>query len=108
MQQKWGVKGPLQVILIFIVFGLTGSSVVAIKKPLFAILGVTDAEPVWLKTVLYLIFIFPLYQSLLLVYGFLFGQFNFFWEKEKKLFRNIARPFRKKTDSPAQEMVSSK
>jgi hypothetical protein len=35
--------------------------------------------------VLYLLVIFPLYQVLLLVYGALFGQFRFFWKKEKQL-----------------------
>ncbi|MDX5348983.1 MAG: hypothetical protein LPJ89_11535 [Hymenobacteraceae bacterium] len=95
LQEKWGV-GPLQVVLILIVFALTGSTVVAIKKPLFALLGVAETEPAWLQTVMYLLFVFPLYQSLLLFYGFLFGQFNFFWEKEKKLLRLIARPFQRR------------
>ena len=95
MQEKWGVS-PLQVVLILIVFALTGSSVVAIRKPLFELLGIHDTEPLWLKTVLYLIFVFPLYQVMLLMYGFLFGQFRFFWEKEKRLFRLITRPFRRK------------
>ncbi|RYG51765.1 MAG: hypothetical protein EOO01_07900 [Chitinophagaceae bacterium] len=95
MQEKWGVKGPVQVILICMAFACTGMSVVAIRPQLFNLLHVTQAEPMWLKTVLYLIFIFPLYQIMLLGYGFLFGQFSFFWEKEKKLIRAISKPFRK-------------
>ena len=95
MQEKWGVQGPLQVSLILIVFALTGSSVVALKGPIFQILHVAPTEPIWLRSVLYLIFIFPLYQVLLLFYGFVFGQFSFFWEKEKKMIRAISRPFRR-------------
>ena len=95
MQEKWGVAGPLQVILILVVFACTGSSVLALKGPIFEILHIAPSEPIWLRSVLYLIFIFPLYQVLLLVYGFIFGQFSFFWEKEKKLIRAIAKPFRK-------------
>ena len=95
MQEKWGVPGPLQVILILVVFALTGSSVVALKGPIFELLHVAPTEPVWLRSALYLIFIFPLYQILLLFYGFVFGQFSFFWEKEKKMIRAISRPFRR-------------
>jgi len=37
-----------------------------------------------------------LYQILLLVYGFIFGQFRFFWEKEKKLVKRIGTVFTRK------------
>ena len=29
--------------------------------------------------------IFPIYQILILIVGFLFGQFKFFWDFEKKM-----------------------
>jgi hypothetical protein len=35
------------------------------------------------------LFVFPAYQILILVYGFLLGQFDFFWQKEKKLLQRI-------------------
>jgi len=37
--------------------------------------------------------VLPLYQIFLLVYGFIFGQFTFFWEKEKQFIRRIGRLF---------------
>jgi hypothetical protein len=42
---------------------------------------------------LYLLLVLPLYQIILLMYGFIFGQFNFFWEKEKQIFRRIGSLF---------------
>jgi hypothetical protein len=39
--------------------------------------------------VLYYILILPIYNVLLLVYGALLGQFQFFWDFEKRFFRRI-------------------
>jgi hypothetical protein len=83
MKSRWGV-GPLGVVAILLVFSLTGSSVVLLRRPIMGFLLPADAAT-WLQVVLYLLVIFPLYQVLLLVYGALFGQFRFFWKKEKQL-----------------------
>ena len=89
LQDKWQLKSAWQVIAVLITFSLAGSSVVFFRKLLFSLLGFDASSPFWLKTLTYLLLVFPLYQGLLLVYGFLLGQFSFFWEKEKKLFRWI-------------------
>ncbi len=90
---KWQIDSTVQVLLILLVFSLTGSTVVYLRKFLFALVGFDDSTPFWLKTITYLICIMPAYQVLILVYGFLLGQFNFFWKKEKKLFYAIKRLF---------------
>ena len=96
LQAKWQLDSLVQVVAVLAVFTLTGSSVVYIRKFLFAALDYNDATPFWLKTVTYLLFVFPAYQVLLLAFGFLLGQFRFFWEKEKKMLSRIASPFRNK------------
>lgn len=88
---KWKISSNLQLLLIFIVFTLAGSSVVTFRKLFFMLVGIEDDTALWIKTITYILFIFPAYQLLLLVYGFLLGQFVFFWEKEKKLFRAITK-----------------
>lgn len=95
MKQKWGLNSMLQVVLILIVFAMTGMTVVWIRPLIFKVLGIENANG-WLKTVSYLLLVFPLYQALLLAYGFVFGQFNFFWEKEKKMVKALQRLFYKK------------
>jgi len=95
LKAKWGLKSLLQVVLILIVFALTGSSVLFLKPVVFKIIGFEHLTG-WKGTVLYILLIFPMYQVLLLCYGFIFGQFDFFWEKEKKLVSLIARLFKKK------------
>ena len=79
------VKDTFQLIIIFIVFGITGSlSVVLGKYVLINIFGenFVNNEYYWL---LRLILIFPIYQVLLIIIGALFGQFKYFWEIEKKI-----------------------
>lgn len=93
LKEKWGLQNLAQVVAVLVVFSLTGSTVVWIRKFLFAAIGFDEATPFWLKTITYLLFIMPFYQILLLVYGFLLGQFSFFWEKEKKLARRIRQLF---------------
>ena len=84
-----------QVIVILVVFALTGFSAVFIKKPIFAWLGIDAADPWWLRTLVWLATVFPAYQVLLLAYGFLLGQFTFFWNFEKRMFASIRKIFRR-------------
>lgn len=92
MKQKWGLNSILQVVLILIVFAITGTTVVWARPVIFKVIGIEQASG-WVKTVSYLVLVFPLYQILLLGYGFVLGQFSFFWEKEKKLAKLVLRLF---------------
>ncbi len=92
MKQKWGLNSILQVVLILIVFAVTGTTVVWARPIIFNVLGIEHSSG-WVKTVSYLVLVFPLYQVLLLGYGFVLGQFSFFWEKEKKLAKLVLRLF---------------
>jgi len=93
LRKRWGLTSLFQVIIVLIVFGLTGMTVVLLRKSLFQWLGFDDQTDWWVKTITYLLFIFPAYQVLILVYGAIFGQFQFFWEKEKKLVQGMGRIF---------------
>ncbi|REA60200.1 hypothetical protein DSL64_15775 [Dyadobacter luteus] len=87
MQRKWGLETTREVLLTLAVFTLSGSTVVWLRKGLFKLLEYDVTTPFWLKAVVYILFIFPTYHTLLLCYGFLLGQFSFFWQKEKKMIR---------------------
>ena len=89
LQAKWDLKSLTQVVLVLIVFALTGFTILFIKKPIFDFLGVSMERGGFWKTVIYLLLVLPLYQIILLLWGFVFGQFSFFWEKEKQFFRRI-------------------
>ena len=83
LMKKWGIKSKWDFCLIMLVFSLAGMSVVYVRKPAFALMGVGAQTPFLLKTFFYLLVIFPTYQINLLIWGFILGQSQFFWEKEK-------------------------
>lgn len=87
LEKRWGVS-TARVFIILIVFAFTGTTILLIKKPIFNLIAENGDLPIW-ASVLYYILILPVYNVLLLVYGFLFGQFSFFWTYEKKFFRRL-------------------
>lgn len=95
LKSKWGVNSAVRVILILIVFSLTGMTVVLARPLIFSAFGYGESTPFFIKAITYILLIFPMYQILILVYGAMLGQFAFFWEKEKKLAKLLSSPFRK-------------
>ena len=88
LQTRWKVEHAWQVIVILVVFACTGFSVYFLKPVILeGLLGEEGRTTTF--TVLYYIFILPVYNVLLLFYGFVFGQFKFFWAFEKRFFNRI-------------------
>jgi hypothetical protein len=94
LQTKWKLESLFQVVMVLVVFACTGFTILFIKNPILDFFGVEKGG--FVNTLLYLLLVLPLYQIFLLIYGFIFGQFQFFWEKEKQIFRRIAQVFSKK------------
>ena len=95
LKEKWEVKKSGQFVLILIAFALTGSTVLIIKKPIVDYFTV-DGEKSTIFTIIYLICILPIYNIILLLYGSLLGQFDFFWNYEKKMIGRFRRKKRKR------------
>lgn len=96
LKNRWNVKNTWQVVVILIVFACTGSTVLFIKEPLFEYWFADGEKPLW-ASVLYWILIFPVYNVFLLAYGFIFGQFKFFWQFEKRFFGRMFSRSKAKT-----------
>jgi hypothetical protein len=94
LQARWQVKNAWQVILILVVFACTGFTVMFLKRPILTFLAGEEGNTTT-ATVLYYIFILPLYNIILLVYGFIFGQFTFFWQFEKRFMERFFSLFRR-------------
>ena len=88
LKHRWKLGSAWQVLVVLIVFACTGFTVLLIKKPLLGLLAGKHSDTTT-ATIVYYILILPLYNVLLLAYGFIFGQFNFFWEFEKRLFKRV-------------------
>ena len=95
LKNKWDIQSNFQLFLIFIVFGLTGSFSLKVAKPILHYFGFSREifNDFFLGDIFYwslrLIIIFPIYQLLLLFFGFIFFQFSFFWKLEKKILIKI-------------------
>ena len=86
LKTKWGIHSNVQIILILIVFAITGSLSLVVSDPMLQFIGLSkESVNPWIFTPLRLIIVFPVYQVLILIIGFLFGQFKFFWQFEKKM-----------------------
>ena len=87
---KYGIKSNYQLIVIFIVFGITGSTAAFISDPLMEFINIKKSD---LNFFIYwsvrLLIITFFYQIILLVVAFVFGEFKFFWNFEKKILKRI-------------------
>jgi hypothetical protein len=94
LKQRWNVRNAAQVVLIILAFACTGFTIMFIKKPLlYWLTGEEHSSS--LATILYYILILPLYNIVLLGYGFLFGQIGFFWEFERKMMERFFSLFKR-------------
>ncbi|MEO1050636.1 MAG: DUF6787 family protein [Bacteroidota bacterium] len=93
LKERWQLKSAWQVIIILIVFACTGFSVLYLKRPVLAMFA--NGSNGTLVSVIYYILILPIYNIILLFYGFIFGQFKFFWEFEKRTFSRIKNIFKR-------------
>jgi len=95
LKKKWNIKSNFQLVIIFIVFGITGSASVFLGEPLLSYFNINEDLffDIYLGKYIFIfikiILIFPLYQVLLLIFGALFFQFDFFWNIEKKILKKI-------------------
>jgi len=90
LEKKWILNYKWEMIRVFMVFAITGSSSLFVGRPIIKLIGVTkeNLNPV-VYWVLFIIIGLIFYQILLVTFGFLFGQFKFFWEFEKKMLRRF-------------------
>ncbi|WP_299228034.1 DUF6787 family protein [uncultured Psychroserpens sp.] len=90
LEHKWVVDQRWEMIRIFIVFAITGSSSMFISRPIIELLGITkeNLNPI-IYWILFIIIGLIFYQILLVSFGWLFGQFKFFWEFEKKMLKRF-------------------
>ena len=86
LRKKWGITSNYQIMVILLVFSITGSIAVVITNPVLNLIGLDEylVSP-WIFWPIRIFIIFPIYQVLIVVIGALFRQFKFFWTFEKKM-----------------------
>ena len=90
LKKRWGIDNNWQVVVILIVFAVTGSTASYIDKPILNFLNITtESFGVYSYWILRIVLLFIMYQFLLVFFGWLFGQHKFFWNFEKKMLIRI-------------------
>ena len=96
LKKRWGIYSNFQIVLILIVFSLTGFSTLYIEKLILDLIDIGGNDQWWMAILIFLFITLPVYNIVLLVYGTLFGQFKFFWNFERRFFGRIFGVFVRK------------
>lgn len=89
LKKKWKITSNLQLVIILVVFAITGSLSLYITQPVLNFIGANPEFFGKWYTPFRIIIIFPIYQVLIIIIGTIFGQFDFFWSLEKKMLSRI-------------------
>jgi len=94
LKERWNIDSTFQMLVIFFIFSITGSSSLFVARPFIKYIGITKENlPTPLYWVLFILISFVSYQILLVTFGWLFGQHKFFWNMEKKMIRRLGLGF---------------
>ena len=93
-KQKWHIKSNRDIVVVFIVFAINGSLSAKISEFLMQHLGLSQHNLHWVfYYFLFIVLVLPIYPFMLMVFGYLFGQANFFFPFSKQLLRKIGLGF---------------
>lgn len=92
-KKRWNIVSDRQVVIILIAFTLTGTTTMYVHKKFNQWIGIDESGNFWLKLLVFLILVLPLYNGLLFVYGSLLGQSKFFRFFIVKFFKSLISPF---------------
>lgn len=88
LMKKWNVSGR-DLVVILVVFAITGLTTAYISKAITGWVGFTDDTHWGWKLMLRLLMLIFGYQFILLTVAFLLGQFQFFWRFERNLLTRL-------------------
>ena len=91
LEKRWIVQERWQITRIFIIFAITGTTSLYVTTPIFDAIGLTKeafSENAFYLILFYVIKFFailPFYKILLLIFGWIFGEYKFFLSFVKKM-----------------------
>ncbi len=77
LKKHWGIKSNFQVVVILIVFAVTGFSALYSHKFIDYILGIDSDTGFWVKLVIFVFMVLPLWTVYLFIWGTMLGQREF-------------------------------
>ena len=78
-KKKWDIESDLRMVWIFVVFGITGTSVTFVREPVTTYLfeKTTYGQLNWYEWIITLVIVYIVYQFLLLTVGTILGEHKF-------------------------------
>ena len=90
LKERWGIRSNWQIAMILVVFSVTGSTAAYIGQPILELISINqETLNPFIYWTLRVVLLFIVYQFLLVIFGYIFGQFKFFWNFQKKIFKRI-------------------
>tara|TARA_B100000073_G_scaffold293557_1_gene257238 strand:+ start:271 stop:567 length:297 start_codon:yes stop_codon:yes gene_type:complete len=87
---RWGINSNFQILKIFIVFGITGSTAAWISEPICMFFGISpETMNGFIYWTLRIILITIVYKFILLFVAFLFGEYKFFLNFIRKFLNRL-------------------
>lgn len=99
LKERWNVQTGWNVAVILLVFACTGFSILYLKSLIYGWIGLDAQSAAWLRWLVALVVVLPLYQVVLLMWGWLLGKFTFFWAFEKRMIARLGGLFRRRKAS---------
>ncbi len=94
LKNKWKTNYRWEYIAIFLCFAVTGSTAGKVSNPIMEFIGLArEATSGWIYWPVRILLIFPIYQVLLVIFGWIFGQYNFFKEFATKMVSRMGLGF---------------
>ena len=87
LKKRWKIKSNGQLFIVFLVFAITGSSAAKLASPVTDLFEIKREMGWHIYWPFRILIIFPIYQVLLVFFGWVFGEFEFLWNFEKKMLR---------------------
>lgn len=84
LKVKWEVESDMRMAKIFLVFAITGSATMLVRRGLFTFLGI-EFDSAVLEIIIRLLAIYVIYQIMLFTIGTIFGERKFFGFFIKKM-----------------------
>ena len=93
LKERWNVETNGQLFIIFLVFAITGSSAAKLAAPVTDFFDIKKEMGWYIYWPFRILIIFPIYQVLLVFFGWVFGEFSFFWTFVKKMLKGLGLGF---------------
>ena len=78
LKTRWGVTNGWSVLIILTVFALPSFSTLYTHRFIDGFLGIGKEDPFWIKWLVFIIIILPVFNLFLYIWGFILGQRIFF------------------------------